>query len=727
MVEYSNFVSKKWDLSEESAVKICEHFKKGDSVFYVCDYVPAVAVEVDVSTLADIFSTLTEVNGLSPKKKRVINALGKADVLTDAAKKTITLCASSVELDDMLLPYRPNSRSRGRLAVKKGLKPLADIINDQEIEEGSVEELAEEYVGKDSTLKSVEDVIEGVKDILIERYAYDETVRSMVREVGYEDGFFEILPKVKKDKRFIAYRNKMVPINEFTSEEYLTLMKAEEEKQIRFKHGIQLFHINELLRHHFIENPDAIGYDLICEIIDECWTRSLQPVVERDVKARVYKQAEDWAIRKIDEELQNSNVEKEAASSLLAIGKYNDKNLVIVAVGKEGHLLGAAHEKLGGRDKDFFSNRIIQFFNRYKPKKIIIKNNDFVDIAEEVVKKSLRNVFGDVTVEKYSPSGDSSGLKRSQWMQERCAVLEEDMKDVYACGLMYLKPLTMIPRIGIQYFSIHPLQKLVRDERLAQLLNLRITVTELHKGVPYLDAPDSVLQNFECVPKEVLVHIRKEGARKPFITKNDLLKVEGMTELIFRNVAGYIIILNAQNAIDRTLVHPDFYEWINNISLELNASLDSLVSDPERIRSVSCENFAEKVFLDQKLPEHLRVGQKFPVLIRGSRQRRKQRLSELKEGTVVSGRVTNITKFGVFVDINAVCDGLIHISQLADEYVETAEQVVKPNDMVDVRILKIDKKKRRVSLSMKKLGSKAPKVRPSEGQLSTLADHFKNR
>ncbi len=727
MVEYSNFVSKKWDLSEEIAVKICEHFEKGDSVFYVCDYVPAIAVEVNVSILADIFSTLTEVKGLSPKKKRVINALGKADVLTDEVKKTVTLCASSVELDDMLLPYRPNSRSRGRLAVKKGLKPLADIIDDQEIEEGSVEELAEEYVGNDSTLKSVKDVIEGVKDILIERYAYDETARSMVRDVGYEDGFFEILPKVKKDKRFIAYRNKMVPINELTSEEYLTLIKAEEEKKIRFKHGVQLFHINELLRHHYIENPDAIGYDLICEIIDECWTRSLQPVVERDVKARIYKQAEDWAIRKIDEELQSSSADKEASGSLLAIGKYNDKNLVIVAVGKEGHLLGAAHEKLGGRDKDFFSNRIIQFFNRYKPKKIIIKNNDFVETAEEVVKKSLRNVFGDVTVEKYSPSGDSSGLKRSQWMQERCAVLEEDMKDVYTCGLMYLKPLSMIPRIGLQYFSIHPLQKLISDERLAQLLSLRITVTELYKGIPYLDAPDSVLQNFECVPKEVLVHIRKEGARKPFVTKNDLLKVEGMTELIFRNVAGYIIILNAQNAVDRTLVHPGFYEWINCISLELNASLDSLVNDPERIRSVACENFEEKVFLDQKLPEYLRVGQNFPVLIRGSKHRRKQRLSELKEGTVVSGRVTNITKFGVFVDINAVCDGLIHISQLADEYVETAEQVVKPNDLVDVRILKIDKKKRRVSLSMKRLGSKAPKVRPSEGQLSTLADHFKNR
>ncbi len=727
MVEYSSFVSKRWDISEEIATKICEHFEKGDSVYYICDYIPAIAAELDITTCADIYSTLNEIKGLSSKKKRVLNALSKADELTDENKQRVMLCTSSVELDDMLLPYRPNSRSRAQQAIKKGLKPLADLIDEQEVEEGSIEEAAEEYVGKDSSLKSVDDVIAGVKEILIERYAYDETVRSMMREVGYEDGFFEILPKVKKDKRFIIYRNKMVPINDLTSEEILTLTKAEEEKQIRFKHGVQLFHITELLRHHFIENPDAIGFDLICEVLDECWTRSLQPVVERDVKARVYKQAEDWAIRKIDEDLRNADLGKQPDGSLLVIGKYTERNIIIVAVSKDGHLLGATNEKLGGKDGNVFSTRIIQFFNRYKPKKILIKETKFVETAEDVVNRSLKNVFGEVSVERYTPGEDYSGLIKSQWMQERCEVLEEDMKDVYACGLIYLQPLILIPQVGIQYFTIHPLQNLIRKERLERLLNLRITVTELHKGVPYIEAPDSVLQLFDCVPKEVLVQIRKDGARKPFSTKNDLLKVEGMTERIFRNIAGYIVILNAQNALDRTLVHPDFYEWLNTISLELNVSMDSLVNAPEHVRSVVCDNYAEKAYLDQKLPEQLMVGQRYPVLIKGSRHRRKQRLSELKEGTIVSGRVTNITKFGVFVDINAVCDGLIHISQLADEYVETAEQVVKPNDLVDVRILKVDKKKRRVSLSMKKLGSKAPKVRPSQGQLSSLADHFKNR
>lgn len=727
MVKFGDFVSKKWNISDEVATKICEHFEKGDAVYYLCDYIPSISAEVDISILADIFHNLQEIKTLSPKKKRVYNALNKAGTLTDSISKRIELCSSSVELDDMLLPYRPKSRSKGQQAVGKGLAPLADIIDEQEIEDGTVEELAEEYVGKHSSLKSVEDVIAGVKDILIERYADDETVRSMVREVGYEDGFFEIFPKVKKDKRYLIYRGKMTPVNEFTSQEYLSLNEAEKSKRVKLKHGVQLFHINELLRHHFITNPDSIGYDLICEVIDECWAKSLHPMVERDVKARKLKDSEDWAIREIDKELSNTVADKKISDALLTIGKYNDKNLVIVALNENGHLLSASNEVLSGMDKDLSSNRMKQFLSRYKPTRIIIEDNEYAESAESVVNKSLKGSTSEIAIERFKGDGNITRLAGSQWMQERCSLLEDVMRLVYALGLTYLQPLSIVSQVGTQYFSIHQLQKYVDNERLAKLLEFKITEMELHKGISFINAPESVLQNISGVNKEVLVNIRKNGVKKAYANKNELRKVEGMTEQIFRNIAGYIIIPNAKNTIDRTLIHPEHYQWLDEISQELNASIDSLVNDPERVRSVGCEEFSEKVFIDRKLPDQLRVAQQFSQSLKGDKFRRKHRLSELQEGSIMSGRVTNITKFGVFVDINAVCDGLIHISQLADGYVETADQVVKQDDQVDVRILKIDKKKRRVSLSMKKLGTKAPKIRPSRGQLTDLADHFKNR
>ncbi len=727
MVEFNLYIAEKWNISKDLASKICEHFEKGDSIYYLNDYNAEIATELNIAIISDIYYDLKEIQSLSPKKKRILTALKKIDVLDKEIEKRIKLITNSFELDDILLTYKPNPRSRGQKALKKGLGPLADIIDDQEIETGSIDDLAKEYINKDPSLKTTADVLNGVKDIMAERYAYDETVRSMVREVGFENGFFEVVAKNKKDKGFVAYRGKMLSVNELASEEYISLCLAEEKKEIRLKHGIQLFHINELLRHHFIENPDFIGFDFICDVINECWTRLLQPIVESVVKERLYKKAEEWALRKIEEDFHKRIEEDNSLTTILITAKYDEKNLIITALNSKGHLLGATNEKISNLKNKLFSNRIKQFYLRHKPSKVIIINNKFIDNVQAIIKQTLHNFSSEFSIEKYDQSKVHKDFIKSKWMQEKYSVLEDDMKKTYAIGLTYLKPLSIISQIGIQYFSIHPLQTFIKSDRLEQLLIQEITQKEIRKGIPYLETPESVLQNLDCIPNELLLNIRKEGIKKPFTTKNSLLNIDGMTEVIFRNIAGYIIISKAKGILDRTLIHPDYYDLLNDISSEINASLESLVSNPNLLQEYSCEDSIKKIFILKKISKHLSSGQKYQLPITNKKHQRKQRLPELKIGTVVTGRVTNITKFGVFVDINAVCDGLIHISQLANGFIETADQVVSLDELVDVKILKVDKKKRRVSLSMKKSGSKPPKIRPSQGQLSSLADHFKNR
>jgi protein Tex len=159
---------------------------------------------------------------------------------------------------------------------------------------------------------------------------------------------------------------------------------------------------------------------------------------------------------------------------------------------------------------------------------------------------------------------------------------------------------------------------------------------------------------------------------------------------------------------------------------QLSISPDAVIANPESLREFVEQDVAKKFYIENRLMSQLRAGQRFnaPAF---SKHRRKFKLDELQEGTIVSGHVTNITPFGVFVNINAVCEGLIHISQLADTYVETPEQVVSLHDAVNVRIISIDPKKRRISLSMKGLTSQPVKVSPSKRQLSSLANHFQNR
>ncbi|MBD3315697.1 MAG: S1 RNA-binding domain-containing protein, partial [Chitinivibrionales bacterium] len=636
------------------------------------------------------------------------------------------LSTDSSELDDIVLPFRPNPRSKAQQALKKGLGPLADTIEAQEVEEGSLEELAEKYVGTSSTLKTIDDVLAGVKDILAERFAYDESVRSMVREFGYDEGFFEVIPRNKKDRQFTAYRGKMISPEDLSPEETLHLLHAEDKKQIRLKHGVQLFMITEFLREHFIYNPDSIGFDIICQAIDDCWTRLLQPVVERYVKSRLKERAEAWAVNQISKALDTEADEQGKSGPILAVGLTGKHDLTIVTISDEGHMLGATRERIKRPDQIPFSNRIRQFYTRHRPMSVLIIENEFADVAEAVTKKSIDEGANGPAIIRQKSDEQKSDLPASEWMKEKYADLDDAMKKAYAAGLLYLRPLSIIPLVGTRFFRIHSLQKYVTEEALAKLIVRKITEQALHKGIPALEIGNSVLREFPGVTEEIIGEIRREAGREPFTVKADLRRVKGIGEVVFANISGYVVLPAAPSILDRITVHPDHFEWVTAMAEELNISVETLVQDPDQLHGVSSDDPSRKIYIEKKLINQLRAGQ--PKLAQPTaQQQRRLRLHEIEEGSIQSGRVTNITPFGVFVDINAVCDGLVHISQLADGYVESPEQVVSVGDKVDVRVIKVDAKKRRISLSMKNLGPRGKRISPTKAQLSTLADHFKER
>jgi uncharacterized protein len=725
MKEFSTLVAEKWNIAEEIAAEACACFEGEDSFYFVNDYNPLISASLDLTTVSEIFAFLRKIADLAPKKKRVLNALTKSGMLDEEQENRIKLCTNPVELDDMLLPLRPNPRSRGQLAGKKGLSELVDAFITQEAEQGSVEDLAEPFVNPETGLNSIEGVIANLKDILAERFAYDDTVRSMVREFGYDDGFFEIIPRNKKDKEFAKYRGKMIPVAELTPEQTLEFLTAEQDKHIRFKHGVQLFRISELLRHHFINNPDFVGFDLLCEVIDDCWQRMLEPMVERHVKDEVRQNAEDWAMKKVSEEIDRKQQEVRESGSMFAVGISQEQDLVIIAFAAEGNLLGATKEKIRRLDKDFFCKRLQQFFSRYRPAAIIIDDGEHAATAEGIVSKTL-GAPPNLKIMRFKPTAAVGSLAQSEWMMRKYADLDVDMRTVYAAGILYLKPFSLIPEMGVHLFDLHPLQKFIAPDRINGLISRKVTERKLHSGIPLAEVCGSVIEQLAVAPDDLLQEVRKQAIKQVVATKSDLQKVPGMTDSIYRNIAGYVTCPSSENFLDRTTVHPSQYEWVAELTQQLNISIETLVANPEQLRGAKGGDFVKALFIEQRLIPQLQTGQAALSASIG-KPRRRLLLTEIEEGVILQGRVTNITPFGVFIDINAICDGLVHISHLADGYVESAEQVVRLNDRVDVRVLSVDRKKKRISLSMKGLGDRSPKVRPSKGQLSTLADHFKNR
>ncbi len=726
MIEFSKQIVEKWALTQAQAEILCSAYEKGDTPYFLAEYSTTLATSLSISVIWEIFDFLAGMEELQAKKKRVLNAYKKAEKLSGDLEKRINYSQNTYELDDLLIPIRPNPRSKGQLASKKGIEPLAEVIMSQNEETASVEELAEGYVGKDPSLKNAGDVLQAVKDFMAEKFAYDETVRAMAREFVYDDGFFEISPKNRKDEKYSSYIGKLVPVLEFSKEELLRLFMAEDSKTIKLKLNVQLFRITELLRHHFIINPDSTSFDLICETIDDMWVRLLHPAVERDVKERLRNEAEEWAIKQITGDLEKTYAEEQTKSPVFVVDASSKKDINIVAVSANGDLLGATSEKKPLEGKAFTSERVRQFLQRHRPSQIVIVDNDKAEIAESAMSQLVLGSDLPIEIKKFK-TAHKSNPSQSEFLQQRqFAILEPQTREMLGLGILMLQPMSLLPQLGTSYYKVHPLQDTIPESKFLNLVSRILEYSMLVKGVNIKEIADSPIENFRSISKDLIGAIKDADSAEPMLSKNDLLKVKGMTETAFRNISGFLVFPNADDLLDKSTVHPDMFALVEQIVDQLTVSHETIVSNPEVVFSFDAENDEIQLYVEKRLAHQLLAAQRY-LNLGAQKTKRKLKLAEIKEGSVVSGRVTNITQFGVFVNINAVCDGLIHISQLADEYVETPEQVVSVGDRVDVRILKVDTKKRRISLSMKNLGNKAPKVKPSKGQLDNLAEHFKNR
>lgn len=722
MHQFVQKITTQWNISDTAASAIVVAFEKGDTPWYLSDYIPALVAEVEPSQLWEIYDFLRECAELIPKKKRLLASLKKENKLTAELETRIEHSCDNFELDDLMIPFRPNSRTKGRIALGKGLGELADLIMQQEATGEPIETLIESYKTQHPDSGSVESMADGVRNILAERFAYDDTVRTMVREFVYDDGNASITLKEKDDAALAQFRERSyIPLRELAPAEALQLLVAEEAKRCRVKIDVHLFRITELLKHHFITNSDADGYSLISDAIDECWLRLLQPVIERDVKIKIHTNAQIWALRQIMPSLMEKIEHGKIAETFFSVGLTGSSNAVAVALNTQGQLFGGLSIKKALADPVGFGDRLRQLYNRYHPSFILIPQDE----QSEALAAMIRGTFTgtDIVIRTQIMGEAEKKMASSEWLVNRFAELDTEMRGIFALGILYAQPISLLAEIGSALYTIHPLMALVPAASITDQIARHATQSRLREG---LQAKDLTAENLAWLGDGADKFI-KHCAAATLNSKNDLLSIEGMTDVLFRNLSGYFYVADAVSALDRSLVHPSHFDWIGDICNALNISHESLLQSPESVRSYPTDDLTAKLYIEKRLIPLLMQSQERANSAPRFESKRKLKLTEISEGVVLTGRVTNITPFGVFVNINAVCDGLIHISQLADSYVESPDQVVSVNELVDVRVLKVDIKKRRISLSMKGLGPKGPRVKPTKGHLDTLATHFANR
>ncbi len=724
MDHFSDKIAQDWNISTSCAAHLCTAYTDGDSVLYLSEYHPDVNTELDYAGTYSVYAFLDRMAALGPKRKRLKNALKKSQLLTAEVERAIDEVTNSCELDDMIAQFRVNPRSKAQKARDKGLGDLADKLLNQELEQEPEEDAAALVDSSNSALASADMILEGVRDIIVDAIARNETVRTLAREFTLDDGYIEVQPKKKYESEFKSYIENQVRLDEIPTHELLNLLSKEGEGAIKLKISVNLFSIVELLKEHLIEDPESYGTHIMIEAIEECWNKNLHSLVEKQIKEILKIDHEKDLLEEIAKELEEIAGQHDSTQRIVAIFQQDNNAIALTALDRQGNFLGAS--TINRTDKNSsLKSRLSQFYNRHRPSTFLITASgetlkEITSIAEQI---SAQDV--EITETKVSRQSLSK-IAESNWMNTRYGDLETPMRKAFASGITHCRPIPVMQQIGIEFFPLHPLQNMVASDHIYGLVDNKARALILKDGLDTRKCSVQSLLWLPCIQEEAAEKIHAAITDHGLSSKAEMASLEGISHVMYRNIAGWLLFPDSDNPLDYTRVHPDNFSWVEEICAQMDITTTALINTPEALSSYEASNYLEESYVQNALIPHLRTGKNF-LLKDAARRSRRKTLSELSEGTVVTGVVTNITKFGVFVDINAEYDGLIHISQLADQYVEVPEQVVSVRDIINVRIVKIQPEKKRISLSMKDMGNLAPKVKASKGQLDTLAQHFKTR
>lgn len=720
---FASYIGDRWGIPFEVADAICGHYEQNDSLFFITDYVPRIVTRVDFDTVAEICRFLDLQKELKPVRERVRNVLKKADRYNDEAEANIDLSISAVELDDLAIAFRANVRTRGQVALSRGLGELADLLLGDF--RGSVEEAAQKYCNDQEELKTVEEVLAGVADILSERFGYDEHARIVSREFAEDEGHVEVSVK-KKNKKYDSLKDRPIPYNELSDAEILFLRDAEEKKDIKIKISVPLFHVMELLRQDFLKHPDSHSADIVLNSLAEAWSRLLQPMVEDAVKDQLFRTAQDRLIREISPELRSQIKERVAMGkqTVLVVAGYSEESIELVAVDNEGQLLRATTEQLRAFGKAFSSAKIKQLVDLYRPTKIVVLKNEFGENALAIVNATIAHMPVSPAVIDVPASKKTTSVLRSTFLKSQSKGLSETILKTYALGVVTIGPLAIVRELGgIGLTLKDDKQDVIPEEILSLLVDCYYTGAMLAGGVEIGRKGDDILLKVG-ISQEILETLRSERKAGHLFCKSDLASLPCINECLYNNLAGYVVFSDAQSILDKSTVHPEEFDVVFSICEELDMTPDELVKNSARLETYTCEDSEMESFVRERLFCQLRTAQRYQSL--STRGSRRMGWNEIRSNTIVEGKVTNIADFGVFVDINAISDGLVHISELAGEYVESADQVVHVGERVRVKILEVDRKKKRISLSMRQADNGGRRVRASQNQIADLANYFSN-
>lgn len=681
--------------------------ESGATIPFIARYRKEMTGSMDELVIAQVRDRLAQLKELDLRRTAILKSLKEQEKLTPELENAVAGASTMAELEDIYLPYKQKRKTRASIAREKGLEPLAELIFSQRYDD--IESRAAKFIDPEKGVASVEDALQGASDIIAEKVNEHSDARKRIRSLFQRES--ELSAKVVKGKdqdgiNFQMYFDYHERLHKAPSHRLLAMFRGENEGFLRISVDVEEEQAHEILQRIFIRGNNTSS-TLVKRAIDDSCKRLLFPSIETEMRQWAKEKADAEAIRVFAENIRQLLLAPPLGQkNVLAIDPGFRSGCKVVCLDRQGKLVHneTIYPHPPQNEVKESIHKLRSLVNAYKIEAIAIGNGTAGRETERLVKSIPfdREVIALAVNESGASVYSASAVARKEFPDYDVTV-----RGSVSIGRRLMDPLAELVKIEPKSIGVGQYQHDVDQTALMKSLEDTVVSCVNKVGVEVNTASEELLTYVSGVGPGLaknMISYRNENG--PFKSRTEFKKVTRFGDKAFEQATGFLRIRDAKNPLDSSSVHPESYHVVDQMAKKLKCSVDDLIRSPELRSQVRLEEFTSAKV---GMPTLQDIMQELAKPGRDPRQQFEMfefdkhihSMNDLRVGMKLPGIITNITNFGVFVDLGVHQDGLVHISQLADRFVRDPNEVVKLNQKVLVEVLEIDLERKRIQLTMK--------------------------
>ncbi|EHA6439814.1 TPA: RNA-binding transcriptional accessory protein Tex [Clostridium perfringens] len=720
MDNINHILSKELGISLKQVTSVIEMLDEGNTVPFIARYRKERTGGLTDEVLRKFNERLTYLRNLESRKEDVLRIIEEQEKLTPELKLKIEKATTLTEVEDIYRPFKAKKRTRATMAVEKGLKPLAELILLGEFN-GDIVEEANKYINEEKGVKKEEEALQGAMDIISEIISDNADYRKWIRNFVQKDGIIQVKGSSEEQTPYEMYYDYKEPVRTIPSHRILAINRGEKEKILSVKVTCNDDKIIDYLNKKVLKG-NKITDKYLEESIKDSFKRLIYPSIEREIRSELTSKGEEGAIdifkANLKALLMQAPIKGKVVMGFDPGFRTGCKVAILDETGKFVENTTVYPTAPQNRIDETIST-LKKLIKKHGVQVISLGNGTASRESEEVIAKMLKEIKEETGEELFyvivSEAG-ASVYSASELANKEYPDLDVTVRGAISIGRRLQDPLAELVKIDPKAIGVGQYQHDVTQKKLDESLAGIVEDCVNNVGVDLNIATPSLLSYISGINASIaknIVDYREENGK--FKSRKELLKVKRLGQKAYEQCAGFLRVMESKEALDNTSVHPESYKVAKELIKTLGYTEEDLkngklVDIDERVKAKGISNLAKELevgepTLNDIIKEIKKPGRDpreelpKPIFKSGVIE-----MKDLKPGMILMGTVRNVSDFGAFVDIGVHQDGLVHKSQMADRFVKHPLDIVKVGDVVEVRILDVDLKRKRISLSMKKEG-----------------------